>query len=210
MKQPRVLLADDHTLLLEAFRTLLEPRYDVVGTVSDGRALLKSASLLKPDVVLMDISMPLLNGLEAARQLKQKTPGIKIIFLTMNEDSDFAVEAMRAGASGYLLKTSAQSELFHAIQEVLLGRPYVTPKIAREMQESFSRDPRFKAKALTPRQREVIQLLGEGKTCKEVGRILGMAERTAYFHKYRMMEQMGFKSNADLIRFALKNDIIAA
>lgn len=211
MRLPRVLLADDHTLLLDAFRKLMEPRYDVVGAVSDGRALLESASLLKPDVVVLDIAMPLLNGLDAGRQLKQKMPHVKLIFLTMNRDPDLASEAMRAGASAYLLKSSAGSELFHAIEEALKGRCYVTKQIARGIQESFIRDPRPKAqpKVLTPRQREVIQLLAEGKSMKEAAYILDVAPRTVAFHKYHVMEEMGFKTTANLIQFALKNNIIA-
>jgi DNA-binding NarL/FixJ family response regulator len=210
MKLPRILLADDHTLLLVAFRKLLEPHYDVVGTVSDGRALVKSALLLKPDVVVLDIAMPLLNGLDAGRHLKQKTPGVKLIFLTMNEDADLAVAAMQAGASAYLLKTSAGSELFHAIEEALKGRYYVTKQIARGMQESFIRDPRPKAQArvLTPRQREVIQLLAEGRTMKEAAYVLDVVPRTVAFHKYHIMEMMGLKTNASFIQFALKNNII--
>jgi DNA-binding NarL/FixJ family response regulator len=141
MQLPRVLLADDHTLLLDVFRQLLKPHYDVVGTVSDGSALLESALLLKPDVVVLDIAMPLLNGLDAGRLLKQKMPRIKLIFLTMNEDADLAAAAMQAGACAYLLKTSACSELFHAIEEALKGRHYVTRQIARGMRESFIRDP---------------------------------------------------------------------
>src|SRR6266446_5463057 len=137
----RVMLADDHTLLVEAFRKLLEQNFDIVGTVSDGRALLDAAPVLKPDVVLLDIGMPLLNGLDAGRQLKAKMPGLKLIFLTMNEDPDLAVEAMRAGAAGYLLKKSAASELFHAIQAALKGKSYVTPQIARGMREAFIQNP---------------------------------------------------------------------
>ena len=129
MKLPRVILADDHKILLEAFRKLLEPHYEVVAAVSDGRALLTAAATLKPDVILLDIGMPLLNGLEAARQLKSKLPAVRLIFLTMQEDPELAVEAMRAGASGYLLKTSASSELLHAMQEALKGKTYVTPRV---------------------------------------------------------------------------------
>src|ERR1700741_3062760 len=139
MKLPRVLLADDHTMLLEAFRRLLEGRCEVVGTASDGRALLRDAPTLKPDVLVVDIGMPLLNGLEAGRRLKEMLPSVKLIFLTMNEDSDLATEAMRSGASAYLLKSSAASELFRAIQDVLKGKTYVTPKIARGMEQAFIR-----------------------------------------------------------------------
>src|SRR5437879_2605106 len=159
MKLPRILIADDHALVLEAIRKLLEPQCEVVATVTDGRALVESAVMLKPDVVLIDIAMPLLNGLEAVRQLRAKMPGVKLICLTMNEDSDIGAEAMRAGASGYLLKKSAASELFYAIQEVLRGRPYITPEIARGMEETFIRDPRHVSRrtVLTSRQRERTQ-----------------------------------------------------
>jgi DNA-binding NarL/FixJ family response regulator len=211
MRVPRVMLADDHTLILEAFRKLLEPRCEVVGVVSDGRALVQLASTLKPEVVLVDIAMPLLNGLEAIRQLKTKMSEIKLICLTMNEDGDLAAEAMRAGASAYLLKTSAATELFHAIQEVLKGRSYVTPKIACGMQEGFIRDPRPKEhkKELTPRQREVAQLLAEGRTLKEAARILNVTPRTVAFHKYQIMAELKLKTSADLVRYAIKNRIVS-
>lgn len=212
MKLPRVLLADDHALLVEAFRKLLESNYDVVGTVADGLALLDVAPALNPDVAVIDIGMPRLNGLEAGRRLKQIMPGIKLIFLTMNEDPDLAVEAMREGASGYLLKTSAASELFHAIQAALKGGTYVTPQIARGMRESFIRDPQAKnlRKELTPRQREVIQLLAEGKSMKEAADILGVTPRTIAFHKYRMMEELGVKSTAELIQIGIKKHVLVA
>jgi DNA-binding NarL/FixJ family response regulator len=210
MKLPRVILADDHKILVEAFRKLLEPHYEVVATVSDGRALLDAAGALKPDVILLDIGMPLLNGLEAARQLKTKLPAVKLIFLTMHEDPDLAVEAMRAGASGFLLKTSASSELLHAIQEALKGRTYVTPNISRGMENSFIRDPRGRQrpKSLTPRQCEVVQLLAEGKSMKEIADVLHVTPRTVAFHKYRTMEELALKSTAELIQFAIKNHIV--
>jgi DNA-binding NarL/FixJ family response regulator len=206
----RVLLADDHTLLLEAFEKLLEPEYTVVGAVSDGRALLAAAAELKPDVVVLDIAMPLLNGLDAARQLKKTMPAIKLIFLTMNEDPNVANEAFRAGASGYLLKTSAASELSKAIKEALCGRSYVTPVITQGMVDSFIRQPGDDRDApkLTPRQREVLQLLAEGRSMKEAAKILNVTPRTVAFHKYRMMEQLNLKNNADLIQFALRESIV--
>ncbi len=206
----RVLLADDHTLLLEAFEKLLEQDFTVVGTVSDGRALLSAAAELKPDVIVLDIAMPLLNGLDAARQLKKTMPAIKLIFLTMNEDPNVASEAFRAGASGYLLKTSAASELTKAIKEALCGRSYVTPVITQGMVESFIRQPGddWDAPKLTPRQREVLQLLAEGRSMKEAAKILNVTPRTVAFHKYRMMEQLNLKNNADLIQFALRESIV--
>ncbi len=210
MKLPRVILADDHTLIAEALHRLIAPQFDVVATVADGHALLDSAASLKPDVVVVDIAMPLLNGLEAGRRLKQKMPGVKLIFLTMNEDPELAMEAMKSGASGYVLKQSAASELLHALQTALQGKSYVTPRIARRMQESFIRNPQGRKhhESLTPRQKEVVHLLAEGKSMKEAADILRLAPRTVAFHKYRVMQDLGLKTNADLIRFAIKNRIV--
>ena len=204
------MLADDHTILVEAFRKLLEPHFEVVGTVSDGRALLETAPQLKPDVVIVDIGMPLMNGLEAASRLKELIPAVKLIFLTMNEDPDLAVEAIRRGASGYLLKSSAASELIRAIQMSLKAKSYITPKIARGMQGAFINNPgpRARAKTLTPRQREVVQLLAEGKSMKEVADVLNVTPRTVAFHKYRIMEELSLKTTADLIQFAIKSGIL--
>lgn len=204
------MLADDHTILLEAFRKLLEPYYEVVGTVADGRALLELAPQLKPDVIVVDIGMPLMNGLEAGLRLKELMPAVKLIFLTMNEDPDLAVEAMRHGACGYLLKSSAASELIHAIQMALKAKPYVTPLIARGMQRAFINNPRprVRAKTLTPRQREVVQLLAEGKSMKEVADILHVTPRTVAFHKYRVMDELCIKTTAELIQFAIKSRIL--
>jgi DNA-binding NarL/FixJ family response regulator len=212
MKHSRILLADDHTLLLEAFRKLLEPAYDVVGTVKDGLALLDAAPALKPDVILIDVAMPRLNGLEAGRRLKKMMPGVKLIFLTMNEDPDLAAEAIRNGASGYVLKTCAASELLDAVQAALKGKSYVTPQIARRMLEAFIQNPQGKNpnKELTPRQSEVIQLLVEGKSMKEAADILGVTPRTIAFHKYRMMEELGIKTNAELIRVGIKKHSLVA
>jgi len=209
MSRPRVLIADDHKLLVEAFVNLLEKEAEIVGTVLDGRALLKEAPRLKPDIIVLDISMPKLNGLEAAQQIKQIMPEVKLIFLTMHEDPDLAVEAFRVGASGYLLKSSAASELFRAVQEVSRGRAYVTPLIAQGMLESFAEGtgPRRVSK-LTARQREVLQLLAEGNTMKEVASILNIAPRTVAFHKYRMMETLGLKSNTELLRLAIEERIV--
>jgi len=210
MTLPRVMLADDHTILVEAFRKLLEPQFEIVGTVADGRALLEVAPQLKPDVIVVDISMPLMNGLEAALRLKERMPGVKLIFLTMNEDPDLAVEAMHRGASGYLLKSSAASELIRAIQMALKAKPYVTPQIARGMQKAFINNPgpRTRAKTLTPRQREVVQLLAEGKSMKEVADLLNVTSRTVAFHKYRIMEELSLKTTAELIQFAIKSRIL--
>lgn len=210
MPFPRIMLADDHTILVEAFRKLLEPHFEIVATVSDGFALLDAAAQLKPDVIVVDISMPLLNGLEAAQRLKKRLPAVKIVFLTMNEDPDLAVEAMRAGAAGYLLKNSAATELIRAIQLSLKGKTYVTPRIARGMEKAFIDDPRPKnrASSLTPRQREVVQLLAEGKSMKEVASVLNLTPRTVAFHKYRVMRELRLGTTAELIQFAIKTRIL--
>jgi DNA-binding NarL/FixJ family response regulator len=207
---PRIMLADDHTILLEAFRKLLEPRFEIVGMVSDGRALLDAAPNLKPDVIVVDVGMPLMNGLEAGLRLKEIMPSAKIIFLTMNDDPDLAVNAMRSGASGYLLKRSAAAELIHAIQLSLKGKSYVTPQIARGMEKAFinNPNPKDRAKALTPRQREVVQLLAEGKSMKEVASVLNVTPRTVAFHKYRVMEELNLQSTAELVQFAMKSRIL--
>ena len=211
-KLPRVILADDHTILVEAFRKLLESTCEVVATVADGHALLEVAPKLRPDVIVLDIAMPLLNGLDAGRQVKEAVPGVKLIFLTMNEDPDLAVEAIRMGASGYLLKKSAASELFKAIQAALRGKSYVTPQIAKGMENSFIRDPEGNKHypTLTPRQRQVVQLLAEGKSMKEAADVLNVATRTIAFHKYRIMEDLKLKTTADLIQFAVKNHIVVS
>jgi len=208
--RPRVLLADDHRLLREAFTRLLEPECEVVGAVADGRALLMAAPDLRPDIVVLDVAMPLLNGLDAARQLKRTMPKVKVIFLTMSEDSDVAAEAFRAGASGYLLKNSAASELVQAIREVSLGRSYVTPLATQGLVETFLHNakPSSKATDLSPRQREVLQLLAEGHTMKEIARLLKITPRTVAFHKYSMMEQLEITSSAELIQFAFKQHLV--
>lgn len=209
MRKPRVLLADDHTLVVEAFTKLLEPEFEVVGTAANGRALLASAPQLNPDVVVIDLGMPLLNGMDAGQELKRSLPQTKLIVLTMSEDYDLAAEALRHWASGYLLKKSAGSELLKAIREVLKGKTYVTPKVAQRLLEEFVRNPKLeRTKVLTPRQREVLQLLAEGRTMKEVAAILNVATRTVAFHKYRIMEEYGLKTNSDLVRFAIREHIV--
>jgi DNA-binding NarL/FixJ family response regulator len=210
LSTPRILLADDHDLIANALRTMLEPRYNVLGIVGDGRALLESVSESQPDLVLVDIAMPLLNGLEAGRQLKARMPRIRVIYLTMFEDLEFAREAIAAGASGYLLKKSAASELFYAIDEVLRGRTYITPQISRGLEEAFIRDPRPRqpAKGLTPRQREVMQLLAEGKSFKEAAAILRVTPRTVAFHKYNLMQVLQLKTTADMVRFAVNEHMV--
>jgi DNA-binding NarL/FixJ family response regulator len=212
MKRARLLLADDHTLVLEGFRRLLEPEFELAGAVEDGRALVAAAQKLKPDVVLLDISMPLLNGIDAARQLKRIMPELKLIFLTMHADPAYVTEAFRVGASGYLLKRSAASELVNAIREVLRGRCYVTPLVTKDMLGSvlgpspergtFSTD-------LTPRQREVLQLVAEGHSTKEVATVLDISVKTVEFHKSRLMQRLGIRTTAELTKFAIQHGIVA-
>ena len=211
MRRPRVLLADDHRLLREAFTQLLAPCCDVVGAVADGRALLAAAPELRPDIVVLDIAMPLLNGLDAARQLRSLMPEVKVIFLTVSEDADLAAEAFRAGASGYLLKNSAASELMEAIREVFQGRSYVTPLATQGLVNAVLHEPEpaKKTGGLSQRQREVLQLLAEGHTMKEIARILKITARTVAFHKYGMMEQLGIKSSAELIQLAIKQHLVS-
>ena len=211
MRRPRVLLADDHRMLREAFARLLEPSCDVVGTVADGRDVLTMAPELKPDIVVLDIAMPLLNGLDAARQLKRTMPDVRIIVLTVNEDPDLAAEAFRAGASSYLLKNSAASELLRAVEEAMCGRSYVTPLVTKGLVDALARGPAQanKKDLASPRQREVLQLLAEGHTMKQIARILKIKPRTVAFHKYGMMRQLGVKSTAELVHFALKQRVVS-
>lgn len=210
MKLPRLIVADDHALVAEALCKLAAPCADIVATVGDGRALLEVAPTLNPDVVVVDLAMPLLNGLDAGKELKKRRPNVKLIFLTMNEDPDLALEAMKSGASAYLLKKSAGSELLDAIRAVTAGRTYITPQIARGMQESCINDPQGakRGKSITPRQREVVQLLAEGKPMKVVADILKVTPRTVAFHKYRVMQDLGLKTSAELVQFAVRNKII--
>jgi DNA-binding NarL/FixJ family response regulator len=207
--RPRVLLADDHALLVGAFEKLLAGDCDIVGQANDGRALVAEAARLQPDLVILDISMPLLNGLEAGRQIKQQFRNIKLIFVTMNEDPDLAAEAFRSGASGYVLKRSAATELTTAIREVMLGRSYITPLVATGLVGSLMHtdDPKGTG-ALTGRQREVLQLLAEGHSMKQVAGVLNLTPRTVAFHKYRMMEQLKVRSTAELIQYAVKHHIV--
>ena len=209
MKGPRVLLADDHALLLGAYQTLLAGECQIVGQVSDGRALVAAALALSPDLIILDISMPLLNGLEAGRQIKQALPQVKLVFVTMNEDPDLAAEAFRAGASAYLVKRCAASELVAAVQEVLQGRSYVTPLITEGLVESLLElEGGTAGSELTPRQREILQLLAEGRSMKEVAAVLDVTPRTVAFHKYRMMSQLKVKTTAELIQYAVKQHIV--
>lgn len=211
MKRQRILLADDHTIVLEAFKVLLEQEHDVVAMVSDGRALQEAAGKLMPDIVILDITMPLLNGLDAARQLKKTMPKIKLIFLTMNQDPWLAAEAFRIGASGFLLKTSAGPELLQAVKEVGRGFSYVTPSIRGDLSQLLRKSPKkiHPAPQLTSRQREVLQLLAEGRRMKDAASILKVTPRTVAFHKYQIMEKFQLGSNADLMQFAIEQRVVA-
>ena len=210
MGLPRVLLADDHVLLLGAYEKLLAGVCDIVGQASDGMALVAEADRLKPDIVVLDISMPLLNGLEAGRQIKQKQRNTKLVFVTVIEEADLVAEAFRAGASGYVLKRSRTSELATAIREVMQGRSYITPLVAEGLVGSLMQAPNNQTpgRELTPRQREVLQLLAEGRSMKEVGNVLNLTARTVAFHKYRIMQQLKVKSTAELIQYAVKHHIV--
>lgn len=209
----RILIADDHNLVAELCKRLLELEFDVVGMASDGRAVLSLAAELKPDVIVLDIAMPILNGLDAGRKVKEILPAVKLVYLTMNTDIEVAAEAFDRGASGYLLKTCASGEMVLAVREVLRGTSYISHGLSRDAIECLRwQNKRLVAKEerLTDRQREVLQLLAEGKVMKEVGGILKMSTRTVAYHKYRMMEVLGAKSNAELIKYAVRNHMIAA
>jgi DNA-binding NarL/FixJ family response regulator len=212
MKKPRVLMADDHSLILAGLRKLVEGECDVVGTVEDGRALVEAAQKLRPDLILMDISMPLLNGLEAARQLAKLVPESKLIMLTMHASPTYATEAFQAGASGYLLKRSAASELSQAIKSVLQGQQYLTPLITKDVLDSVFRPSTGErgtpaSTALTPRQREVLQLVAEGRGTKEIATILSVSVKTVEFHRSRIMQQLGIHTTADLTKYAITHGI---
>jgi DNA-binding NarL/FixJ family response regulator len=212
MKRARIILADDHSVLLGAFKSFLEPEFEVVGTFADGRALVEGAQALHPDVVVLDIGMPVMNGLIAGERLKKEMPAVKLVYLTMNPDPDLAAEAFKLGATAYLLKSSAASELAHAIREALTGRSYVTPLITEGMVGSFIQNLKHRKPAhqLTLRQKEVLQLLAEGRSMKEVAAALNVTPRTVAFHKYTMMEQLNVKTGAELIQYAIKNSIVGA
>jgi DNA-binding NarL/FixJ family response regulator len=213
MSRPRVLLADDHTLVLDGFRKLLEDRCDVVGVAEDGRTLLRMAQELQPDIVTLDISMPQLNGVDAARKLKKILPRTKLIFVTMHADPAYVNEAFKAGASGYLLKRSAGSELLQAIQSVMGGQCYVTPLVAKGLVKSVitgGRPPVSKDVSLTARQREVLQLVAEGMTVKEIASTLNISPKTVEFHKSHIMTQLDLHTTAELTKYALVHGLIAS
>jgi DNA-binding NarL/FixJ family response regulator len=212
MKRSRVLIADDHSMVIDGLRALLEPEYEVVGAVNDGRAVLPEVRRLRPDVVVIDISMPLLNGLDCARQLRDAGCTAKILILTMHPDATLAQEALAAGASGYVLKSSPGSELKAALGDVLRGRIYLSPAVTRDMDEVMGRMTSIHQDVwarLTPRQREVLQLLAEGKSHKEVANVLNISVKTAEYHKYAILDKLGLKTNAELVQYAIRHGIIA-
>ena len=211
--RPRIMIADDHAFVADACKKLLEPEFEVVATVGDGRALVRMAATLRPQVIIIDIGMPLLNGLDAGCQVKQLLSSAKLVFLTMNTDPALAGEAFRRGASAYLLKTCAASELTTAIREVLNGKSYLSPVIAKETVDCLLRqrtETIEEGERLSERQREVLQLLTEGKTMKEAAWVLNVSIHTIAFHKLRIMATLNAKNNADLVQYAIRNYMIAA
>jgi DNA-binding NarL/FixJ family response regulator len=211
--RPRILIADDHTFVAQSVEKLLETVFDVVGIVKDGHAMVRAAADLKPDVILIDVGMPVMNGLDAGGRVKEILPAIKLVYLTMNPDLEIAIEAFRRGASGYVLKTCAASELVTVVRQVLRGKSYLSPILKDDANFlHWQQKPAIvnEGERLTARQREVLQLLAKGKRMKEIGILLKMSTRTVAFHKYRMMAVLGIDSNAELLRYALRNDIVAA
>lgn len=210
-RRPRVLLADDHLLVAQALTSLLSDEFDLVGVVGDGRQLLEQAHALRPDVIVADITMPHLNGIDALKRLRERGDDVPVVVLTMHRDVTFARRALEAGASGFVLKHSASEELVTALRAALRGQTYLTPQLAGEVLAAMRQSPDRgldPLDALTPRQREVLQLLAEGRSAKEIAAALGVSTRTAEFHKYQMMETLGLHTNAELVHFAIKNGLV--
>jgi DNA-binding NarL/FixJ family response regulator len=212
MKRPRIVLADDHKMVLDALKGVIEPEFEVVGTFGDGLALVEGAPSLNPSVIVLDIQMPTMNGLNAGRRIKQLMPTVRLIYLTMNQDPDMAAEAFRLGASAYLLKNSAATELVQALRQVVRGGSYITPLLTKDMVGSFVQNFKLRKSPsqLTLRQREVLQLLAEGRSMKEAAFILHLSPRTVAFHKYTMMEHLNIRSSAQLIEYAMKTSLVPA
>jgi DNA-binding NarL/FixJ family response regulator len=210
MKRPRILLADDHKLVLEGMKRLLESEFELVGAVEDGRALIDTAVRLSPDVILIDISMPKLNGIEATRQLRALMPQCKLIMVTMHADATYVREALRAGAAGYVLKRAAASELVRAVREVMSGRIYVTPAIAQalDLPPGGTFHEKRASSELTGRQREILQLVAEGRSNKEVAGILHVSIKTVEFHKACIMRKLGVRTTAELTKYAVKHGVV--
>ena len=210
MKSARLLLADDHTLMLQGIRRILEQDFELAGTVSDGRSLVAAAQELRPDVILLDISMPLLNGIDAARQIRHLVPETKMVFLTMHKDRDYVTEAFRAGASGYILKWSAEEELTAAIRQVLTGRKYLTPLLPQswvDVQPRQLSSMQADCRDLSAREREVLQLLAEGMSAKQIAAALNVSNKTVEFHKYRIMRKLGIHTIAQLTKYAVEHGL---
>lgn len=212
MKRPRIVLADDHKMVIDALKSVIEPEFEVVGTFGDGLALVEGAPSLNPSVIVLDIQMPTMNGLNAGRRVKQLMPSVRLIYLTMNQDPDIAAEAFRLGASAYLLKNSAATELVQALRQVVRGGSYITPLLTKDMVGSFVQNFKLRKSPsqLTLRQKEVLQLLAEGRSMKEAAFILHVSPRTVAFHKYTMMEHLNIRSSAQLIEYAMKTSLVPA
>lgn len=211
MPRPRVLLADDHSIMIAGVRRILEGEVELVGFAKDGRELVNAALKLKPDIALVDIGMPVLNGIDAARQIKKALPGTRIIFLTMHAEKDYVIEAMKTGAQGYLLKSSAEEELLTAIREVAAGRSYITPLIPKAVLESLRPDVRESGaptSELSVRQREVLQLIAEGHSAKQIAEVLHVSVKTAEYHKYKIMRKLGLHTTAELTKYAMQKGLI--
>lgn len=208
MTKPRVLLADDHRIVTEGLKGLLEPEFALAGIVEDGRAMVNAARELRPDVIVADISMPHLNGIDALAQLKHDNPKVRVVFLTMHRDVAYARRALEAGAAGFVLKHSAPAELVLAVRAALQGRTFIAPDLAADVFRTSKTKEADPAAVLTPRQREILQLLVEGNSAKAIGSALGVSARTVEDHKYRLMESLGMENNAELIHFAIKHGIV--
>ena len=212
MSRPRVLLADDHRMVAEGLKTLLSPDFDLVGMVEDGAALVEAARVLRPDVIVADIGMPRLNGFEALAELRKEDPGVRVVFLTMHQEAAYARRALEAGALGFVLKHSAPDELVTAIRAALEGRTYVTPALAGALQRTSTRSPETVTESeatLSARQREILQFLADGRSAKEIARRLNISHRTVEFHKYHMMDSLGLRSTAQLVRWAINRGFVA-
>ena len=210
MPKPRILVADDHALVIEGFRRILQEHYELVGTAGDGHALLAAAKTIQPDIVILDISMPVLNGIDTAAQLNRICPTAKIIIVTMHAGADYVRSAFEAGASAYVLKGSAVDELDQAIRAVLAGHSYITPLITKELVDVYLSSAPEKPRDLTPRQREVLHFLAEGRTAKEIANLLNITPRTVEFHKGQILDQLKLKTTADLIKYAITHGIVTA
>jgi DNA-binding NarL/FixJ family response regulator len=207
VSKPRILLADDHRIVAEGLKSLLAEEFELAGLVEDGRALVKAARELRPDVIVADISMPHLNGIEALALLKQDNPAVRVVFLTMHRDTAYARRALALGAAGYVLKHSAPAELVLALRAALQGRTFITPDLAAELVRTAGQEADPVA-AITPRQREILELLAQGKSAKEIASALGLSARTVEDHKYRLMESLGIDNSAELIRFAIRHGLV--